>query len=92
MFRADVHYGGRGEAAQSKVDKVEGGVHRPDGRPGPALPQEDRWEPARQHGVRAPGPAREDEGLGVDVDCGQLILEVVVEKIHFSHMMNTASS
>ena len=63
--RPDLHHRGRGEAAQPPADEAQGGVHRPDGWPRPPLPQEDRREPAGQHGVRPKGPSWEDEGLGL---------------------------
>ena len=56
ILRADLHHGWRGEAAQPTSDEAEGGVHLADGRPRPPLPQEDRREPAGQHGVRTAGP------------------------------------
>ena len=56
ILRADLHHGWGGEAAQPTSDEAEGGVHLADGRPRPPLPQEDRREPAGQHGVRTAGP------------------------------------
>ena len=56
ILRADLHHGWRGEAAQPTSDEAEGGVHLADGRPRPPLPQEDRREPASQHGVWTAGP------------------------------------
>ena len=55
ILRADLHHGWRGEAAQPTSDEAKGGVHRSDGRPWSPLSQEDRREPACQHGVRVAG-------------------------------------
>ena len=56
LLRADMHHSWRGEAAQPTSDEAKGRVHHADGQPRPPLPQEDRREPAGQHGVWPAGP------------------------------------